>query len=162
MKKSNTQSAAVAAFSLLLALNLIIIWGHSILPPVASTTESGILTTFLMRILPIGDDFELVDMIIRKCAHFCEFSLLGALFLSLTYSVAEFDLKRTWSYTAIPVLGCLFTASTDEMIQIFSGRGNSVFDVMLDFSGSVTAIALTFVILLFMKRHRARKEYSPA
>ena len=157
MAKSKVQSTAVAVLSLLVAVNLFIIWSNSLLPADASSAKSGFLTSIIMRLLPSGVEFSAVEHIVRKCAHFCEFALLGALSLSLTYSVSAFELKKTWSYTAVPVLGCLFAASTDETIQIFVDRGNSVADVALDFSGSITAMALVYLVLLLIS-HRKKRE----
>ena len=66
--------------------------------------------------------------------------------------MSRFDIRRTWSLTAAPFFGCLLTASTDETIQVFTGRGNSVYDVMLDFSGSLTAMGIFFAVVLICKR----------
>ncbi len=152
--KNEKQKNTVVTLSVLVFLNLLLIWGNSLLSREDSSSKSSFLTSILMHFLPKDADFGTVEHIIRKCAHFTEFALLGALTLCLTYAVCAFELRRTWSCTAIPLLGCLFAASTDEMIQIFTARGNSVADVALDFSGSLTAFVIVYAVLLIMQRRK--------
>lgn len=138
---------AAAILAALIFLNLAVIWGSSTLPMETSSQQSSFITSLLIAVFG-GADHAALEHIVRKCAHFCEFASLGALSLGLTYTISKYDIRITWSRTAVPVFGCLLAASTDEMIQIFSGRGNSVSDVMLDFSGSLTAMFIFFVVLL--------------
>ena len=51
-----------------------------------------------------------------------------------------------------PISCTLFTAVTDEFIQSFTGRGSSVRDVMLDFSGALTGILLTVFLSAIIKK----------
>ncbi len=75
--------------------------------------------------------------IVRKLAHFCEYTLEGfLLMLCLRVYTRRFVRHMSW-----PVLGGLITALTDETIQLFSeGRSSQVTDVWLDFSGVLTGI----------------------
>ena len=75
--------------------------------------------------------------IVRKLAHFCEYTLEGFL-LMLCRRVYTRRFVRHMSW---PVLGGLLTALTDETIQLFSeGRSSQITDVWLDFSGVLTGI----------------------
>ncbi len=148
---------AVAVLSVLSLCNLAVIFGNSLLSRDDSSKKSSFIASLLAGIFRDAD-FDTLEHIVRKCAHFFEFFCLGALFICLLYFIVDLDLARTWSHTAFPCLGCLLAASTDEMIQVFTGRGNSVFDVMLDFSGSVTAMCIFFAAMLIYGRVRGGRK----
>ena len=78
---------------------------------------------------------------IRKLAHFTEFFILG---IEVSLYVALFlpSLKMMLlSY----IFGILI-ASADETIQIFSGRGPAVKDVMIDFLGFVVSTVIIYTV----------------
>lgn len=152
-QKRNHTITVLAAFT---ALNLVFIWTNSILSIELSSHQSSFITSILQHIFRNADT-GMLEHIIRKCAHFAEFACLGALSFGLTYAICEFDFRRAWAAAPLPVIGCLLAASTDETIQIFSDRGNSVADVLLDFSGSLTAIAVFCVVLLMIDAAKRRK-----
>jgi VanZ family protein len=86
--------------------------------------------------------------LIRKTAHFTEFSLLGAVIMLL-----RIISKKPRVFTMLFVL--LSSAVIDESIQIFTGRTDSVKDILLDFGGALTGIILTagiYFIVSFIKR----------
>ena len=80
---------------------------------------------------------RLTDHIVRKLAHFCEYTLEGFLLtLCLRVYTRHFFVHISW-----PILGGLLTALTDETIQMFSdGRSSQLTDVWLDFSGVMAGI----------------------
>ena len=51
---------------------LLVIWGQSCVPAAHSGAESGALLTLVQAFLP-----HMTDHILRKCAHFGEYALLG-------------------------------------------------------------------------------------
>ena len=119
---------------LVLVVTLCVIWGNSLLGREDSAALSGGLTAWLRSIgLPVSDHF------VRKTAHFCEFGLLGCELTLL------FWLKSGLSFQNLcnSAFAALLTAVTDETIQIFSGRGSQVQDVVLDFAGALTGILFT-------------------
>ena len=81
---------------------------------------------------------------IRKIAHFSEFAFLGALLYALR-AVNGRPAPFTLLFFA---LAC---GVTDETIQVFTRRGSSVTDVIIDFCGCVSGM------LLFMLLNRLRK-----
>ncbi|MGN1030789.1 MAG: VanZ family protein [Butyricicoccaceae bacterium] len=99
------------------------IFYHSLQSGEASAQASGRMLALLNTLLgwlPL----TLTDHIVRKCAHFFEFSVLGFL---LYGSCA--DRRR------IPLFGILIPCA-DELIQLFSdGRSSQLSDVLLDCSG---------------------------
>ena len=94
-----------------------------------------------------------VQRLVRKLAHFCEFFVLGCI-LSLLLPL------RPAMRLLAAGLG-LLTGLIDETIQIFSGRGDQISDVWLDFSGAALGILLTSLLLLLLRRKRPHTD-SPA
>ena len=97
--------------------------------------------------------------LVRKLAHFAEFGLLG--FLS-AWLVAYVNRRkkwiRAWLEWLIPVVFCLLYAISDEVHQIFSNRGASAKDVVIDFAGAVTGILLLRAILGIVRAAKRRRE----
>lgn len=62
------------------AVWLLVIWGHSCMPATQSGAESGALLTVVQRLLP-----WMTDHVLRKCAHFAEYAVLGALLTLLIF-----------------------------------------------------------------------------
>ncbi len=91
---------------------------------------------------------------LRKLAHFIEHGILGMLVLLLAISMESeaSEIKRKIPLHTIRALFVInigvWVALLDETIQIFSGRGASVKDIWLDISGSLSFIAVTYLIAL--------------
>lgn len=108
----------------------------------ADLTNSVVYTFF--EIYNVSHDtitFIIPDifLIIRKIAHFTEYFILGILFMNL---LKEFNIssKKRIIYS---ILFCLLYATTDEFHQLFiSNRVGSIFDVLIDFSGSISGIIM--------------------
>ena len=120
---------------MLLVLNLIFIWGNSMLPAEVSQKISDCVLELLPEIpeQPIqqGDGSHLV----RKLAHVAEFAVLGMLLSWLTAMR-----KRKWWLT-VP-LGTI-VACIDETIQMFvPGRGPGLLDVGIDACGVLMGMLL--------------------
>ena len=129
---------------LLLLVTLGVIWGNSLLGKEESASLSGGVTAWLNSIgIPVTDHF------VRKTAHFCEFGLLGSELMMLFWLRGGVSLQSGCN----AAFGALLSAVTDETIQIFSGRGSQVQDVVLDFSGALTGILfVSLTISLIGKR----------
>ena len=141
------------------------IFGNSINTGEDSGRQSG---RVVQAVLKITDFFgikitniNLLSHLVRKSAHFCEFALLGVLSF---YTLKAMGLCRV-AQIYFGVSYCLLIASCDEYIQTFTnGRSGQVSDVMLDLSGSATAIILLFLIGFFInkrKTHSAEAEKNP-
>ena len=74
-----------------------------------------------------------VDRFVRKIAHFVEFSLLGLCI------EAYFLRRHAWRLLLCRAAIGGFVAAFDEFLQIFTDRGASVKDVLLDLSGFIFA-----------------------
>lgn len=90
---------------------------------------------------------------VRKIAHFLEYALLGFLTACLTvYLRRLFTRIRPWQTWVIPAAFCLLYAISDEIHQIFSGRGPRVTDVLIDFSGAVFGVCVAHGAVWMIKR----------
>ena len=123
--------------TILLCLNLALIWGNSLLPGDSSAAVSGGVLAFLGRFLPVLLT-ETGHTFLRKAAHFSEFALLGLLFCG------RHRLAKQENPAHLMGFG-LAVACIDETIQIFTpGRASSLIDVWIDASG----FALGFVMIV--------------
>lgn len=85
---------------------------------------------------------------VRKLAHMAEYASLG--FLTGAFLLPTRKKKR-WIPWVIPAAFCLIYAASDEIHQIFSGRGPSVRDVLIDFSGAILGICLIHFIAFLVR-----------
>ena len=118
---------------------------------------SSVVFEVVKEIFPIAPEAEedalfLCDKIIRKAAHFTEFMLLSICTFMLARS---YRLRLKMSSRIAGTYGLLY-AITDEIHQRFiPGRSGEVLDVLIDFGGVLTGIAIScFVILLYRKKKR--------
>lgn len=120
---------------LLLAGNLLVIWGNSLLPgEISGDISSGVLAFFTEWFGQVfGEHF------LRKLAHFSEFACLGLLMGWLMSLLGQEKLHRF----TMPLLFTMMAACLDETIQVFvPGRGPSVIDVWIDTAGAAAGIGL--------------------
>lgn len=129
------------------------IWGNSMLDREASSNMSGSLLTALEPIIRfIGIESE-DDRWLRKLAHFTEFGALGAELLFLAAVKGRLGLQAAVNCA----FAALLVALMDETIQLASGRGSQVIDVLLDFSGALTGILAAWLICWLIKSHREKR-----
>ncbi|MBQ9083773.1 MAG: VanZ family protein [Clostridia bacterium] len=90
---------------------------------------------------------------IRKCAHFAEYFLLGALWYGYFCTIpARSAWSKAWGTAAI-------TATADELLQRFvEGRSGQLSDVLLDSAGALTGILLMLLLRaifrsIYVSRH---------
>ncbi len=128
---------------ILLVLNLVVIWGNSLIPGEVSGQISGFVMELLGNLLGMTPgESEGGHGLLRKLAHFSEFACLGAL-LCWRFSMSG---KKGELLICQTLLGGIAAACADETIQIFvDGRGSSLIDVWIDASGAAAGM----LILLF-------------
>ena len=127
-----------------------IIFCFSNQPADESSNTSGGFIKFLLEINPFTTNLEETQKIelqenlshiIRKCAHFTEFFILGV----LMYWTLEkwFVIHRA----RLGLILCMLVAAMDETIQLFvEGRSGQVTDMLLDSSGSLVGICMVLVL----------------
>lgn len=124
--------------ALLVALILVFIWGNSLLSKEVSGAISDFIQYNIFGFSGGGTNGTVNSTPIRKLAHFMEFAVLGSALSLIFYDKA----KR---YSAAFFLAAA-AACTDETIQIFSHRGNSMKDVLLDCCGAAFGILVVQAI----------------
>ena len=145
MKKRN------ALCCVLIALNLALIWGNSVLPGGVSMELSDGFLALLGRSIPFLA--RIGSMLIRKLAHFSEFACLGLLLGWLLSPEGGFR-----GFAAPALLGTL-AACVDETIQRFvPGRESSLIDVWIDIGGVCTGILLLHLGYCCIRRRKERKQ----
>lgn len=118
----------------LLILNLIFIWGNSLMPGEVSRAISMWVKNLLFSSGP-GNEPQLGHGLLRKIAHFMEFGCLGAIFCWLLLMLR----KAPWHSLIYSVL----TACADEGIQYFvPDRGPGIRDVIIDITGAMLGMLL--------------------
>jgi len=98
--------------------------------------------------LPVSPEtLLLVNLVIRKAAHFGEFFVLGLLLSrALLGNLGEFHFKVAWWVVG----GGLLCAFGDEAHQIFvASRTPSLWDSLIDFSGVLASQLCLFLRSLF-------------
>ena len=122
--------------TILICLNLALIWGNSMMTGVDSVAVSGGVLELLGRFIPALLT-EAGHTFLRKAAHFSEFALLALLFCGRYRLVHRSTPSHLISFG-------LAVACIDETIQIFTpGRASSLIDVWIDTAG----FALGFVVI---------------
>ena len=153
---STKRKIVVSVIIILIALTVGFIWGNSIMSKEASSEESEAVSSTLQTVVDavFGEDVVVVSHEgIRKAAHFIEFFILGTEFCVL-YILIKREGKR--GYLEIMPFG-LAVAAIDETIQIFSERGSSIIDVMIDYSGYLFAVVLFFAVFVIRRAVKGRK-----
>ena len=121
---------------ILLVMNLLFIWGNSLLPGSVSGALSSWLKELLAKLFGLTTSQpDTGHGLLRKMMHFSEFACLGVL---LTWFTSMLDKKVIF----VPVGGAL-VAGTDELIQYFvPGRNSALTDVLIDTAGVLTGMGL--------------------
>ena len=140
-----TSKRLKVAKTLLICL-LAFIWGNSLLPGEVSGAISDWVKGLFFHILPQGPEEDDGGHLIRKLAHFTEFTALGATLGWLCGMLGKGRLR--------PFVYGVLAASADETIQRFvPDRGPSVKDVLLDSCGVLTGIVLLYLGHTYLNKH---------
>ncbi len=94
-----------------------------------------------------------ITFAVRKTAHFLEYFILGAL-----AAITAFTFNKGGIYPKMlgSALFSALYAVSDEVHQYFVlGRACRIFDIGIDFAGSICAIVLMTIIILVAKRHKS-------
>ena len=133
----------------LLICNLVFIWGNSLLPGDVSGAFSDWVKSILAQILPAGPEDGSGGGLLRKIAHFTEFTALGVCLAWLHGMLQKGRLR--------PFLWGSAAAVVDETIQRFvPDRGPSLRDVCIDSSGVLTGIILLWLGYALVKKNSAK------
>ena len=132
----------------LLICILAFIWGNSLLPGTVSGAFSDWIGDLLAGLMP-GGGTETGGGLLRKAAHFTEFTALG---MCLGWLAGMLGKKTVW-----PLLWGVAAACVDETIQRFvPGRCCSIKDVAIDSAGVLTGMILLCLGHAYFQRRSAK------
>lgn len=145
MNKPNTNSK-LHIHAIVTIIIMIFIFVQSALPSDLSQQESGVFVAFVIKSLQI--DPEMLSFVVRKCAHFAEFTLLG---WSVALTVADYLESLRAAGRDVPggaqlwlpwLIGTAY-AVTDEFHQYFvPGRSCEVRDMLIDSCGVLVGVLI--------------------
>ena len=141
---------------ILTAAAIVFAFVHSAMPDDLSSKESEGVFAFLCGILRFfGAGENLTEHIVRKLAHFSEYTAIGMFLTSCAYS---FDRFKPYRYLAYVLFAGLGTAFVDETIQLLSeGRAGMIIDMWIDFSGVCLGTAVMLLFYFAYQRIRRKK-----
>lgn len=97
---------------------------------------------------------EVMNHIVRKSSHFCEYALL-AVVLAFHFYIHAF---RGMRLLLLSVSMSAVYAATDEFHQTFiPGRSGQIRDVLIDTSGAAAGMLFFFIILMIYNLYSKRK-----
>lgn len=144
MKKRMIWTVAAVAY-------VCFIFSNSMTPAVESSRQSSsVLLMVHMAIASMGFSAEwITEHLIRKCAHFAEYFLLGII---MGQSLDSYGMKRE-RRVFLHIITGFIVPFLDETIQIFvAGRSSQVSDVWLDCAGVFAGSAALYAV-----KHQYRK-----
>ncbi len=128
----NKSKTKLHIFTFLTILWIAVIFSFSLQSGDESSKLSGGIVSWLVSLVfsPDFANVELLETIVRKMAHFTEYTILGVL---LSFTTGETKCRKS---ILIPWLLGVCVACCDETIQLFSdGRAGRIADVILDAAG---------------------------
>ena len=135
--------------SCLLILNLCFIWGNSLMPADVSQAFSDWVIALPSKLISGSGGGAGGSGILRKTAHFTEFTALGLLLRWLHGLLG----KKGWH----ALFWGLLAACIDETIQLFvPGRGPGLLDVGIDSCGVLTGMLLLQIGYVLRKRNQQK------
>lgn len=127
---------------ILFFLQIILIFSFSSMNGPASSQTSGSLTQLLLSVLPFDIDFDAFHFLIRKCAHFTEYAVLGC----LAFLNAE-EKPFFLSPAGTVIVPCLLVPLLDECLQLFVPERAGMFaDCLIDMCGCMAGVIFTALI----------------
>ncbi|MBO4819195.1 MAG: VanZ family protein [Firmicutes bacterium] len=92
-----------------------------------------------------------LSFIVRKSAHFIEYTVLGMLY---SFCFRAFGTEKPFVWPALS--GTLYAVS-DELHQIFvPGRSGQISDVLIDAAGSALGAAIVLLIATWIRKRKAK------
>ena len=154
MNRERTLNIVLIAITL---ATIVFIWSNSLQSVPESQAKSlGVRAQIKPCLGVFVGQGNVTDNLVRKLAHFVEYSALGcelALLLALKKRVS-------WQPIMNSAFAAMVVALTDETIQIFTGRGSQVQDVWLDFAGACAGILFVLLIRLLITALRRKHKHN--
>ena len=151
-KKNNKKVSRKMIITRVILLLFIIIWALMVFNFSSQNGEesSGVSRKVVQVFIKEEDLVNKIEPYVRKFAHFSEYGLGGALFISL-FSTYEWTDRR--KITLAIVLG-IWYAGLDEIHQLMvPARHGSIVDVYIDTLGFSTGV-FTMLLLIKLQKHQ--------
>ncbi len=115
---------------------MVIIFTMSSFNSIESANQSNYIVNIISNVLNINN-IELLNLIIRKLAHYIEYLILGILVINM---FIKNNIPQSY---LISIIFCIIYAISDEIHQLFvPGRACQIKDILIDSIGSITGIYL--------------------
>ncbi len=102
------------------------------------------------------ETMEIIESILRKLAHFCEYMIMGMLVFGVWYPWI-LDFKKC---AKIVIPWVFVSAAFDEIHQLFvPDRWASFWDVLLDTSGGCAGLWLGIMLVKYIRKDKAVKHH---
>ena len=102
-----------------------------------SGSISNTIANNIENVFKFSPDRNLLEHIIRKCAHFTEYMILGI----LMYTAFSKNNVLGGKIVSLCLILCILYAAGDEIHQIFvPGRGARITDVLIDSIGAAVGV----------------------
>ena len=170
MKRTGWQSPWIRTVTTLLtAAVMLMIFCFSMENADNSDKRSGTISLCIIRVFHPDYDqmendqqqsiYDVTQHIVRKCAHFAEYMMLGFLIRLCMESWFGYRMKKYRLFSVIGFATGVLYACSDEIHQLaIDGRSGQWTDVFVDSLGVVTGITLG--ILLIKCLNRKNQDYS--
>lgn len=113
-----------------------IIFTMSSFNSIESVNQSNYIVNIISNVLNINN-IELLNLIIRKLAHYIEYLILGILVINM---FIKNNIPKSY---LISIIFCVIYAISDEIHQfLIPGRACQIKDILIDSIGSITGIYL--------------------
>lgn len=154
---------SIAVCVILIVLTVGFVFNNSAKPTAESQQASAVVAETIEEITQKTETGETKTALvsvkyIRKAAHAVEFFALGLELAAFSVIVGrrKYSFQKFWNVLSV----ALAVAVTDESIQILSGRGPKVQDVLLDFCGAAVGIALVLAIhYIWISCRKGKRRY---
>ncbi len=115
---------------------MVIIFTMSSFNSIESVNQSNYIVNIISNVLNINN-IELLNLIIRKLAHYIEYLILGILVINM---FIKNNIPQSY---LISIIFCVIYAISDEIHQfLIPGRACQIKDILIDSIGSITGIYL--------------------
>lgn len=154
---------SIAVCVLLIAVTVGFVFNNSSKPTAESQQASAVVAETIEEVAQKTNSNKTQTTLVsvrylRKAAHAVEFFALGLELAAFSLLVGrrKYSFQKLWNVVSVSLL----VAVADESIQILSGRGPKVQDVLLDFCGAAVGIALVLLLhYIWISCRKGKRRY---
>lgn len=143
VKTTKSKKIVITVFVIILLATLAFIWGNSLKDRSQSANQSDKVIEIIKPdiVETKGEEYLSFSQIIRKAGHFLEFCLLGFEISLFMLFMKKLSIQNIFNASALTLL----VAVIDESLQMLNNRVADVKDVLTDFGGGLTGVAISVI-----------------